>query len=383
MIALAVIASIAGGAWAARSSNWYEGSDFFCLWQGAQMLVGGADPYDEAAWAAETASHQRELGPISGGACPGRYGYPLWTAALMAPFGAMPLPSAATAWMAVSFLGAALGTALIHVATGAGARTAPLFFALVATSQPFWILVISGQITGLLLAFMGLSAWLLSRGREGPAGAALAGLLLKPQVGGILLPVVVLRQLGRRRPALLVGSAVAIGALLIVTVALRPGWILEWAGEVSGRRLNVVTLLPTAWGLSADLFGTPLIAPALIAVVVAVALVIGRARKFGPVAFSAASLALALFAVPYAWSYDFLVLALPWGVAIALADRLPPARRASLLALTAFVAALLPWSLYAFAFTRGQETLSAVVPVAAAMCVALAVAVQPPGTTIA
>jgi len=39
--------------------------------------------------------------------CPGRYGYPLWTAVVMVPIGALPIELAASAWMAIS-LGAAL-----------------------------------------------------------------------------------------------------------------------------------------------------------------------------------------------------------------------------------------------------------------------------------
>ena len=44
-VALLVVAiAFALGAIAASRALWYESTDFFCMWQGARLISGGADP---------------------------------------------------------------------------------------------------------------------------------------------------------------------------------------------------------------------------------------------------------------------------------------------------------------------------------------------------
>lgn len=55
----------------------------------------------------------------------------------------------------------------------------------------------------------------------------------------------------------------------------------------------------------------------------------------------------------------------------------PDPLRGFAVALAVATASLVPWSFYALAFARGQENLSALVPVAAALAVALVVRLAP------
>jgi len=160
--------------------------------------------------------------------------------------------------------------------------------------------------------------------------------------------------------------------MLVSTFAVAPGWPLEWLGGGTGRRRNVVALLPTAWGISADVFGTALVAPLLIAAVTGLAWYLAR-RRATPVGVGSIALAISLFGTPYAWSYDHLVLVLPWAQTIAIAARSSGSTRIALLLGAAAVASLLPWTLYAIAFTRGGETLNAIVPALTALLVAAAI----------
>jgi hypothetical protein len=115
-----------------------------------------------------------------------------------------------------------------------------------------------------------------------------------------------------------------------------------------------------------------LFAPVLIiAAVLAVLLVAGGIPR-DAVTVGALAVPLALFATPYAWSYDFVALALSWAFVVAQAARSDAPARYGLLVALLITASLLPWSLYAIAFQRGVETLSATVPLAAALLVAAA-----------
>ena len=373
MVALLVVAvAFAVATVAASRALWYESTDFFCMWQGARLVASGADPYDESVWREATGGlHPNPAGGLTVGSCPGSYGYPLWTALLMLPFGVLPLPAAAVAWMAVSLLAVTVGSAASWRAVGGARNGLALFVTLVVTAQPLWLLIVYGQITGVMLGLVGLLGLFLARVKDVPAGIALGLLVLKPQIAGAFAPFVFLRSL-RDRPRFALASLLTLGALAVASLVVSPRWPLEWLDELGGRRLRVAGLLPTAWGLSADLLGTQAIGIVLIAaVVLGVALIVRRVP--GHLGFAALVLPISLFASPYAWSYDHLVLVFPWALCVATAARVTGAARAALLIGTALVGAILPWCLYAIAFARGLETLNALIPALTALLVAAAI----------
>lgn len=383
-LAAIVVAVLVLGWVAANGALWYRTADFFCLREGARLTALGQDPYDESLWRSTVTTVFPD--PLRGSAtssCVARYASPLWTAVVMLPFGVLPLELSATLWMALSIGASILGMRWIWLTLGGPARLAPVFGVLVVTSQPFWLLLIGAQVNGLLLGLLGASLWLAARGRDVASGAALAALAIKPQVAGLFVPAVLVRALAAGRPRMVIGAAAAGVVLLAVPLALQPGWVGAWLGEVGGRRFGYAGLLPTAWGLSNDLFGTVWLAPLLIALVVAAVAVTVRGRVVGPVTFAALAVALSLFAMPHVWSYDFLVLALPWAATLALSERLTGMRRTAVLASAVLAASLVPWWLYAFAHARGQEHLSALVPVVAAVAVAGAVSLLPRGSATA
>lgn len=373
LLTLIVLGLLIDGWLAANGALWYRTADFYCLREGARLLSIGADPYDPQVWRPVIEALSPD--PFRGSAtssCVARYASPLWTAVVMLPFGALPLEVSASLWMAVSIGGVVLGMHWIWAAVGGSARLAPVFAACVVASQPFWLLLVGGQVNGLLVGLVGAAVRLAASGRHGWSGALLVALVLKPQVAGAFVPAVLIREAVRGRSRPLIGAALMAAALVGASLALRPGWPAGWLDEIGGRRLGYAGLLPSAWGLANDLFGTLAWAPALIGAAVLLVAAIVRHRPLTPTTFAALALPLSLFAMPHIWSYDFLVLALPWGVALALADRLRGARRTVMLAATVLVASLLPWSLFAVGITRGQENWSALVPVATALLVAAA-----------
>jgi hypothetical protein len=371
-LAAIVLVLLVAGAAAARSNLYYQATDFFCLYHGARSLVVGHDPYDEAWWKEVTGGlYPDPSGHLVPSSCPGRYGYPLWTAVVMLPIGALPIELAASAWMAIS-LGAALaGAWLAWLAVRGPARLAPLYAILLVTAQPLWLLVIYGQITGVMLGLAGLFAMLVARGRAA-AGAALAGLALKPQTVALAIPAIALRALALRRWRLL---AVAIGtgaAMVVVPMLFLPGWIFEWLDELVVRRARVAVFLPTAWGFAADVLGNAALGALLVAAVAIGCWLLVRRSRVDDIGLFALTLPLSLFATPYAWSYDFLVLFVSYAFVMASAGGAPPRTRTWLMVAAVALAGPVQWLLYTVAFPRGNETVSAVVTAATALLVAAA-----------
>ena len=377
-LAAIVLVLLAAGAVAARSNLYYQATDFFCLYHGARSLVVGHDPYDEAWWKEVTGGLYPD--PTSGGrlvpsSCPGRYGYPLWTAVVMLPIGALPIEVAASAWMAIS-LGAALaGAWWAWLAVRGPARLAPLYAILVVTAQPLWLLVIYGQITGVMLGIAGLFALLVARGHSA-AGAALSGLALKPQIVALAIPAMALQALALRRWRLLAVAAGTGVAMIVVPMLFLPGWIFEWLDELVVRRARVAVFLPTAWGLGADVLGNAALGALLVAVVAIGCWLLVRRSRVDDVGLFALTLPLSLFATPYAWSYDFLVLFVSYAFVMARAAGAPPRTRMWLTVSAVALAGPVQWLLYTVAFARGNETPSAVVTAATALLVAAALRVR-------
>lgn len=376
IVALLLVA----GALAARGAEWYRTTDFVCIYQGSRALLVGRDPYDDA-WIRSQTDGLYPLPAFAGGGvaappCRSGYGYPLWTAVVLIPFAALPLEAAAVLWAAVGIGATVYGASLAWRAFRGPARLAWLYAVLVVASQPFWILLISGQLDGVVLLLIALLFWALAVRRPVGAGAALALTALKPQLVALTLPAVALRALALRERPLLGAALATAAAMAVVPMVFLPLWPLEWLDELVGRRLRVSALLPTAWGFAADVLGNVALGAVLaLALLAAVWLLVGgRALDLTEVAVL--SLPLSLFLAPYAWSYDQLVLAVPWAFLLARAPARGGARLAALLGVTVLASAL-PWALYAVAFARGGETLSAVVPALTAIAVAVAIRACP------
>ena len=372
------VALVAGYATAARA-GFYATTDFRCFWGGARAVVMDADPYDRPSWEAIVGRPTVEANGQIVRICPDRYRYPLWTAVLTAPLGLVPLEPAAVAWAALNIAAVLFGIGWTW-GVARGATGGALYAVVVLSSQPFWVLEVNGQLGGLLFGAIALELWLADRGQLGSAGAVLATLAAKPQLFAIYLPARVARALVARDSRYVIGALAAGLGLVIVSLALVPSWPAAWLSDMLGDRAGIHHRLATAW----DLGGGPALAGVIIlGVIASCALLVGR-RPLALPDFAGLLLAVSLFAAPYAWSYDFLALALPWGLTLANSSR---ARAGWQLRVgVVAVASLLPWVLYAMAFQRGEESLSAIVPAATAVLLAASIrvaATRPSGGTTA
>ena len=134
--------------------------------------------------------------------------------------------------------------------------------------------------------------------------------------------------------------------------------------------------LPTAWGFAADVLGSAAAGALLVAAVVIGCWLLVRRSRVDDVGLFALTLPLSLFATPYAWSYDFLVLFVSYAFVMARAEGAPPRTRMWLTVGAVALAGPVQWLLYTVAFPRGNETMSAVVTAATALLVAAALRVR-------
>lgn len=366
LIALALLVVVAGAALASVFGSWRY-VDLWCFYHGGAAVRLGADLYDDRVWATLTDDPSRLEGQrIITAPCPGAFAYPYWTAMAFLSLGLWRYEVAAALWGALLVVGLVAGVALIIRATHAPAL---LVSAIAAGSLSTIHVLVLGQLTGVLLPLVGLSLL----GPASNAGVAAALLYLKPQLGGLYVPALMWRadRYGMRFSWAVAATVVALAAISIVAF---PSWPREWLRELTTNRAEMARPLPTAVGLATLLFGDPTFAVALIAGLVSVVVALARRRRVDRVAFAAITMAVSLFAVPYAYSYDHLFLLLPWAVVAAAAARSTGRRRRLLLSALVGVAVILPWAIFVATFDTGGDTLNAIVP---ALTAILATAVLP------
>jgi 8-oxo-dGTP pyrophosphatase MutT (NUDIX family) len=371
LIALALGVIVAGAALASVSGSWRY-HDFWCFYHGGAAVLRGVDPYEHESWADITADPSRvQSGRLVKDPCPSSFAYPYWTAIAFAPLGLLPYEDAAIVWGALLIGGAIWGVWRLARATNAPPL---LLFVLVGGSLSFIEALTFGQIAPVLLPALAVSA----NGAAVRAGAATAALVLKPQLAAVYAPVIALRAVVRRDGPFVIGLVTVITAFVLISVALRPAWPPEWWNEITTVRLEIARPLPSAWSLAALLTGTAAWGVALIAALLIGVAALARWRVPGALPVAGIAMGISLFVTPHIYSYDHLMLALPWAIVLGVAASAPPAKRLLLLSALVACATVIPWAIFVATFESGTDTWNAVVPALAA----LLVAVSAPGRSV-
>jgi hypothetical protein len=291
--------------------------DFMQFWTAAELLASGRSPYD----AEEQARVQRELGWDRGKQGLGTYNflpyyYPPWlglACTVLLPLG---YPTAKAAWLVLNFQllmlsGYHLGLCLNGV---------PRWIALVAVPSFCFALfsVVIGQTAPLLL-FVIVVAWrLLEARRDYLAGAALALALTKPQIGVVVVGVLLLWAARQRRWPVLVGFFACLPFLCLFSFAVLPDW--PWLLLQALDQTPLVTqdspwLSVTWWAVLKTLelprFG---LLPVYIAVAGTFLLLVlrkawSRQAELGSIV--ALAIPTTFMVVPYARMYDLTILIIP------------------------------------------------------------------------
>jgi hypothetical protein len=380
-VRVAVVLVLAAGATAVLYvMGWpvslYRDNDFASFWVMGRMLLDGKDQYDFSAYlAAHRAIESKALTIVVAGT---PTFYPLTTALLCAPFALFPLALAAPMWLVTQAVLAV--SALVALGQRLFPRALPrnlLVLGIGVACQPAWLLAAGGNMGGFLVAIVASSTALLLSGRAVAAGAVAGLLVVKPHLLVFAL-VALLFTLPRATAVRFFGAAAAVGgALTLVTLILNPRWIGELLAEI-GPIATYASRQATVFGLlGPDLAAVEwgIVAASLVAFVV-------WARRARPTlaVLVAAAIPLSLFCARYGWSYDQLLLLVTAAVVVGLVAESRETVRAGVLFALALVLVPLPWLLFVLAFRRGDESLTAVVPLAVLGVLALALRVRSTST---
>jgi len=366
--ALLLALSVFCGVVAAVGGRWYVERDFQCFWAAGALVATGGDPYDAMQYQRKLVESRRER--LDAEFCGERFAYPPWTAAALVGLGALPQPVAAAAWLSLMVAATVLAIGWLWQLGGARVPL-PFIAALVVLTEPFMLALAEGQF-GVFTVALTAGAVVALRSADGRAsGLATAALVVKPHIVLVVFPALLLLQLRARRWASLATVfAVAVGTAVAIA-ALRPSWFSEWIASATKTRAATVPLA-TSWDLAASLGGAPLAIGMIAALLIAIA-ALTRGRTLADTDVIGLGSALSLVAAPYAWTHDFVVLALPWSMTLAHATRMPATQRRFLTFGTVIVAAPLLWVFAAFASLRGGESISALAPMISGLLLALSI----------
>lgn len=357
VIALAVVVALVVLGANGVPATTYRDGDFLQFWIQPWALFEGASPYDPVWWAAV---HARVgVRPLFAEAV-----YPPANAFAFLPLALLPLSYAAALWLVGQVV--ACGAAAVGLARRIPHRPdRSVFLALLLSLQPFWLLVVGGNVTGVLFAVLAGAYLAALDHRIVRCGALLGLLVVKPHPFLFLALAVLVAADRAQRRALVLGALFTAGPLVAVSLLLRPSWYAEWLPAALGLQTTPGSNA-TVWTIGRLVgIGMPLLP--LIGAAAALAAIGGYAvwarwtRPALPLAIAAA-LPISLAVAPHGWSYDQLVLLVPLAaIFAALAARSEPDRRRGVVVLT-LLAVTIPWALYVLAFRRGGEELSVVTP---------------------
>lgn len=208
-------------------------NDFLSRWEGARtFFIDGASPYsDEASLNIQQRIYGR---PVIANEDPGFFAYPFYTVFVVWPTVYLDYAWASALWMVV--LQVCLIGALLLILDLYRWRPGPLVFA----TLMIWALVdyyaarglVLGQPSHLVYLLQVIAIWSLYRQRETLGGAALALSTLKPQMGYLLVPFLLLWALRQRRWRFVGAFGVAFGGLMLASFALEPNWLRDWIAQV-------------------------------------------------------------------------------------------------------------------------------------------------------
>jgi hypothetical protein len=291
----------------------YAHRDFMSLWGGSWAIRHDVNTYDADIWA----PLRIELGSKWRTGDAGNP-FPMWTLLLVMPLSLLPLGWGAAVWLALNQL--LLGLTVYFLLIELGGRKPSVFeFALIAIGvfafRGTLVTLLNGQITIVLMLALTLFLVFIKRDKPFWAGVALAFIILKPNPFIIFAPLIALWLILHKKYRIIAGGVTAVLVMLALTLAILPGWLLEWQNvrEKTGSSPRSF-IMPTLWGVGTEISvqWAPLIGLVLVVGLTAVLGWYLYTRK-DLTAQEVLSLAIvgSLLATPYAWAYEHMLLLIP------------------------------------------------------------------------
>ena len=343
-LVLAVL-SIAAGFLLSNKYDAYRNKDFFTFWLGGRMAVQGQDVYEDALWVEGHAAYDSTWIENR------HYVYPLYTALVFAPLGALPVDIAAPAWITLCILMVVVSI-VICLSFWHYQRWRAFAIVFVIGSilfRPVFLTVLEGQIDALILLLLALGLYLLIIKKPIPAMIALSLTMLKPNIGLPILGCVGVWLLVKRQWKEVL-AIFAVNAFLIVPPLLvDPLWISKYL-DIGLHKSQDAILFPNLRGLSGLVLnsrepGTTLLWLAVTGLLLLISFLFClRNRKVIQISdILLLAIPLTLLATPYLRAYDLVLLLVP---ILYLSGRAAQANRG----FTWVVFSFLGWGLLSLAF---------------------------------
>jgi hypothetical protein len=287
--------------------------DFVAFWLAGNLVANGHNPYDATLWVNGYAHNG------AGERIDHSFLYPLPLAFIFAPLGLLSLRAANILWVAITLF-IILGVTLALSLTREGSKAKLLLVYIligVIFFRPTTLVLFTGPISGLLLILLAGSFFCFEKNKTFWGGFLLAFLMLKPNLGAIMIPLMGFWLMRQKIANAFWGMAAA--GLLMLTAGLlyNPHWLTEYWQVGAGKLTQTFGFSPTVWGLAHLACGYQQSCTLVVGGAFAVALtgmVIWLLVRLPQVtlldAFSL-STTLTLLVTPYVWTYDQLLLLIP------------------------------------------------------------------------
>lgn len=243
-------------------------NDFLVPWEASRAFwLDRQNPYSEET----TLSIQRKIlgRPALPEEFPAPFAYPMYTVVLLMPLVVLPYTWASAIWMVIlEFL---LVIALLIITDLLRWRPSPLMLGLlVIFTFGFYFAargLLLGQIGLLIYVLEIASLWSLARGYDRAAGFLLALSTIKPQMGFLIIPGLLIWALFNRRWTFVRIFAISIISLLAISFVLLPDWLNGWFFQLTyypsyteiGSPISIITSYYLALGQMAEILISGLI----------------------------------------------------------------------------------------------------------------------------
>jgi len=205
----------------ASANQSYRNLDFFTFWLGGRMAAGSQDVYSQSLWVGNHTLYGSTWieNPY--------YVYPLSTAILSIPFGMLDIGIASVIWLFLSMLAIIAGVLfLLTLWQKTNWQTYIVLILLGAfLFRPTFLTLLTGQIDGFLFCLLAGALYLFSHNKKSAACFLLAFLVLKPNIGGPILALLLFYAILKknwREAGILAFTALGI---LLLPLIFDPRWI--------------------------------------------------------------------------------------------------------------------------------------------------------------
>jgi len=297
-----------------NSMNYHQNNiDFYNFWLAGHLVAEGQSPYNAAQWVAGYPPYVLNitLNPA--------FLYPLPLALLFAPLGWLSFKAAYIIWVTLIQLMIVISLGIL-LFFKSNPRTKLFFIPLLAgiiLFRPTILTLTQGQLSAFFLCTLAFLVLLWDRGKWFWGGLLLGLLMLKPNLGFLIIALLAVWLLLHQHWNALAGIAASCSFLLIAGIAYRPNWIVEYWHIGSNKLTQTFGGSPTVWGLGwliCHRNSTCMLSfgglAALLIMSCFLWLVI-RHKGLPPATISALAVTVTLLVTPYTWTYDQLLLILP------------------------------------------------------------------------